>query len=109
MVDLKKQRGLFTWSLGSSHQNAILNALSELTSSLIEDLTDYRRSIWRRLRTGQSQRHIARALRRHPQSVSQAIGRGHIKSILQGEHAIREALGAESKPASVYPKRSNRK
>ena len=109
MLDLKKRRGLFAWKLGSGYLDTILNALSGLTSSLIEDLTDYRRSIWRSLRTGQTQRQIARMLHRHPQSVSQAIGRGHIKSIIQGEQAIRAALGAISKPVSVYPRRSNRK
>ncbi len=89
----QRSRGVgIAWEIGPPFERGVLQALSSMVGSRIDDLTDYRYQIWRLLRDGHTQTEVARKLRRHTQSVSSATARGHIRSLIEGESAIRSIL-----------------
>ena len=92
MTLLKKKASRASWQVGGPVQRSALQALSDMSDSLIEDLTEFRYRIWRLLRAGSSQSEVARTMRRHPQSISNAVAGGHIRALIEGEAAIRAVL-----------------
>lgn len=95
MTLLKKQKASrASWQIGGPVERSVLQALSDMSDSLIEDLTDFRYGIWRHLRRGSSQSQIARTMKRHPQSISNAVAGGHLRALIEGEQAIAAVLDA---------------
>jgi hypothetical protein len=109
ITNLKRDQAAFIWNVGTAFDNGLLSLLSVLVNSMIEDLTPYRHSIWRLLREGENQRQVARELRKHPQSVSQAVRKGNIAAISRTEEIIREILKIIDKSKTVYPTGVNHK
>jgi len=96
---LKKRRAPASiWQIGEPVQRSVLQALADMSDSLIEDLTDFRYSIWRNLREGKSQSQVAGSMKRHAQSISNAVAAGHLRALILGEKAMSAVLGSiESK------------
>jgi len=109
ITNLKRDHAAFVWNVSTEFDNGLLSLLSVLANTMIEDLTPYRHSIWRLLREGKNQRQIARELRKHPQSVSQAVKKGNIAAISRAEDVIREILKIIDKSKTVYPAGVNHK
>jgi hypothetical protein len=98
----KKKTSRASWQIGAPVERSVLQALSDMSDSLIEDLTDFRYGIWRRLRRGSSQSQIAQTMKRHPQSISNAVAGGHLRALIEGEQAIAAVLGSiQSKKADL--------
>jgi hypothetical protein len=109
LTEIKRGRTPFRWKVSTAFDDDLLDLLSVLADSMIEDLTPYRHSIWRLLRQGKTQRQVARELRKHPQSVSQATSKGNIAAINRAEGVIREILRIIDKSKTVYSARVNQK
>lgn len=93
MRELKKKTPTRArWQIGGPVERSALQALSDMSDSLMEDLTDFRYEIWRLLRHGIPQSRIARTLNRHPQSISTAVAGGHLRALIAGEKAIAKVL-----------------
>jgi DNA-binding CsgD family transcriptional regulator len=109
IVNLKREQRAFDWKVGTEFDNGLLNLLSALSSSMIDNLTPYRHSIWRLLRSGKSQKQMADELGKHPQSVSQAVKSGNIAAISRSEEVIRDILRIIDKSKTVYSRGINQK
>ena len=90
-----KSKGRFArWLIASEAENVVLDALSEAAHALRSDLTDYQREVLQHLSMGLSQADIAQALDKLPQSVSDAVRRGHLNVVLELDALIRARLQA---------------
>jgi hypothetical protein len=102
MSMLKKKSSRASWQIGGPVEQSVLQALSDMSDGLIDDLTEFRYRIWRLLRTGSPQSQVARTMKRHPQSISSAVAGGHLRALIEGEEAIRAVLGSfQSKMVDV--------
>ena len=82
---LKRRNRFCNWDLGRGELDGSLEALVELSNSLIQRMTAYQREIWRLLRSGRSQAQIAKMLSKHQQSVSRAVIDGGTNLLLMAE------------------------
>ena len=89
---LKRRNRFCSWDLGRGELDGSLEALVELSNSLIQRMTAYQREIWRLLRSGRSQAQIAKMLSKHQQSVSRAVIDGGTNLLLMAEKQIQTLL-----------------
>ncbi len=96
MFDLKRagvaKRSPILWEIGSPFERTVLQALSDLTNALSEDLSPVQRQVWRKVRQGIPQRQVAEELGKKPQSVSRAVAGGNVMQLVAGEGALRTVL-----------------
>lgn len=86
-----KRSGRFSaWSLGDAlgADEQILEAMSNASDALVRDMTDYQFQVYARLSEGGSQKSVAEALGKSPQSVSDAVKRGRVEEAIDIESAI---------------------
>ncbi|HOC42290.1 MAG TPA: hypothetical protein PKJ99_04645 [Thermoanaerobaculales bacterium] len=91
---IKKERRFCRWLIGDATTNAALDALTEMSNAVLEDMTVYQREVYRLLASGLSQAEIAGRMRKHRQSVSDAVRRGHAELVLEAAAAIGGLLHA---------------
>lgn len=85
---IKKQRRFCRWLIGGAAGNTTLDALTEISNAVLEDMTAYQREVYRLLAGGLNQAEIAAQMGKHPQSVSDAVRRGHAELVLEARGAI---------------------
>lgn len=93
---IKRDRRFCRWLIGGATVNTTLDALTEISNAVLEDMTDYQREVYRELAAGRSQTDIAALLSKHRQSVSDAAKRGHAESVLEARAAINGLLAEVS-------------
>jgi hypothetical protein len=91
---LKRKNRFCSWDLGRRELDGSLEALVELSNGLIQRMTAYQREIWRLLRSGHSQKEIAKMLSKHQQSVSRAVIDGGAHLLLLAEKQIEMLLAS---------------
>ncbi len=91
---IKKERRFCRWLIGDGTTNAALDALTEISNAVLEDMTAYQREVYRLLASGLSQAEIAGRMGKHRQSVSDAVRRGHAELVLEAADAIGSLLAA---------------
>jgi hypothetical protein len=92
-MDRAKRRNEFSaWLLGKGIFDSVLDSLTEMSSVLVEDMTEYQYEVFKLLEAGFSQKDIAKKLGKHPQSVSDAARRGAALQILGAYETIRSVL-----------------
>lgn len=91
---IKKERRFCRWLIGDGTTNAALDALTEISNAVLEDMTVYQREVYRLLASGLSQTEIAGRMGKHRQSVSDAVRRGHAELVLEASDAIGRLLDA---------------
>ena len=93
MDDVKTQRLFGAWLLQDRKRSAVLDALTRLSNAFVEDMTDYQRTVYSRLREGATRSGIADELGKYRQSVSDAARRGAADLVLEAEEAVDRTLG----------------
>ncbi len=78
-------------AIGHALSDATLTALIEAANTLREEMTDYQFEVFSLLKSGLSQKDIARRLGKFDQSVSDAAKRGHTELVI----ALDAAIGAQ--------------
>jgi DNA-binding NarL/FixJ family response regulator len=63
-----------------------------MSNTLLEDMTVYQRGVFALVEQGFSQKDIARELKKHPQSVSDAVMRSKAGLVLEAHQAIKDML-----------------
>ncbi len=92
MDRVRKERRFCRWEVGKPAIDAALTSLSDQSNASIESMTPYQRRIFQLLREEMLQVDIAKKLRKHQQSVSEATKRGRADLVVDGEAAIRALL-----------------
>jgi len=95
MKNLKRQRQFATWLLADQKTSAVLTSLSRLSNLLVENMTDYQRTVYQLMRDGLSGSEIASRLGKYPQSVSEAAKRGGADLVIEAETTITRVLSTE--------------
>jgi DNA-binding CsgD family transcriptional regulator len=93
---IKRDRRFCRWLIGGATVNTTLDALTEISNAVLEDMTEYQREVYRQLAAGLNQTDIAALLSKHRQSVSDAVKRGHAESVLEARAAINGLLAEVS-------------
>jgi len=84
-----KEENLFCfWDVGDQTLSQTLTALTELTNYLIEQLSDYQKSIYALFELGLNQKEIATKLGKFPQSAWKVMRKSKIPQIHYGEKTI---------------------
>jgi len=78
--------------IGDAAVSSALGALTEISNAVLEDMTRYQREVYRLLASGLNQGEIAARLGKYPQSVSDAVKRGHAELVIEASAAISELL-----------------
>jgi hypothetical protein len=92
MRAIKKQRRFSKWLIGGPTGNTALDALTEISNAVLEDMTAYQRDVYQLLAGGLSQAEIAVQMGKHRQSVSDAVKRGHAECVIEARGAINGLL-----------------
>lgn len=92
MQRIKKRNRFCCWLLGEPIFDAVLTSLVEMSNALLEDMTQYQREVFILLEQGFAQKIVARKLKKHPQSVSDAVKRSKAGIVLDAHRAIRGLL-----------------
>ncbi|MDY6952645.1 MAG: hypothetical protein SWE60_14125 [Thermodesulfobacteriota bacterium] len=92
MQRIKKKKRFCSWHVGNPEQDAVLNALTEMSNVFMEEMTDHQWKVFQLTRKGLSGKAAAEALQKHPQSISDAIKRGKAHLVLEAETAIGKVL-----------------
>ncbi len=88
MIRIKKRKRFCCWLIADDVQNTVLDTLTETTNALLGGMTAYQRQVYVLFRQGLAQNAIARKMNKHPQSISDALARGHGEIVLDAERAI---------------------
>jgi len=92
MRRLKRERGFCKWAVGYPFLDQVLTSLTEMSNTLLKNMTPYQHELYCRLKSGASKTTIATVLKKHKQSVSNSIKRGGAELVLQAEETIRMTL-----------------
>ncbi|MBK5912458.1 hypothetical protein CCR85_13275 [Rhodothalassium salexigens] len=99
MARLKTRDAPCVWQVGDGLEARTLTSLAALVEAALADLTDYQFAVYERLARGDSQKDVAEALGKFPQSVSDAAHRGKLALLIDAEATLRARLAtlAQSK------------
>jgi DNA-binding CsgD family transcriptional regulator len=106
ILHLKKRRRFCAWLMGNPTLDAALDSLSEMSNSLLDEMTEYQRNVYRLLAGGHAQKEIAARMQKLPQSVSDAIKRGRADLVLEAKEAIAGLLAARGQSNIMEPRRT---
>ena len=94
-IERLKTTGAFcAFRIGDELENATLDALLNLADAQVARMTDYQYEVFRMTGAGRSQKDVAEALGKFPQSVSDAVKRSLADEVLAAERAVRARLRA---------------
>ena len=89
---LKRKRLFCSWSFGHKVLDGVLTSLTELSNTLIEDMTDNQRGVFVLARGRLKGVEVAERLGVSSQAASSAAVRGRVDLVLDAELRIREVL-----------------
>jgi hypothetical protein len=89
---LKRQNRFCQWLLPDQVNGEVLTSLCEMSNEIYSRMTPYQRQVYHGLRDGLSQKSIAERLKKHPQSVSDAVRRGGAELLMGADQAIDQLL-----------------
>jgi hypothetical protein len=92
MRRLKRERGFCKWAAGDPFLDQLLTSLTEMSNTLLKNMTPYQHELYCRLKSGEAKTTIASTLKKHKQSVSNSVKRGGAELVLQAEETIRMTL-----------------
>lgn len=91
---LKRQGRHCHWHFDDRLESRTLTSLCELVEAGLEGMTGYQHDVYSGLKAGLTQKQVAASLKKYPQSVSDAVRRGHIERVLEAEQVIEARLSA---------------
>ena len=94
MSGLKSSGAFCRWLLDDPLLSDTVEALTESANAFLEPATDYQYQVYTLLEQGLSQRDIAKALDKFPQSVSDAVKRARLELVIRMDQLIRRHLMA---------------
>jgi hypothetical protein len=89
---LKRQKRFCRWLIADSTTNRVLDSLTELSHEIYSRMTEYQRTVYHQLQTGSTRKKVAENLKKHPQSVSDAVKRGGAEILLDAEQTVNDLL-----------------
>jgi hypothetical protein len=94
MARLKRSGRTTRWLIADTPVDPMLTALTDLSEAFVEDMTNYQYDVYRLLASGVTQKAAAAELGKFPQSISDAVKRGHVDLVIEAERAVRLQLEA---------------
>jgi DNA-binding CsgD family transcriptional regulator len=92
MTKIKKRNRYCHWDTGQGLLDEILISLSELSNTMLENMTPYQREVYKLFKQGYSQKGITVRLKKHQQSVSEAVRRSNAEQVIDAEDRIHRIL-----------------
>jgi hypothetical protein len=92
MNSIKRTGNFCRWVLGPPTLDSALSSLCMMSNAILEDMTSYQREVFIHLERGTAQNEIARKLKKHPQSISEAVKRSKAFLVLDAHRAISSML-----------------
>jgi SatD family (SatD) len=91
--NLKETGRYASWQLGNIIHDKTLESLCEISNTLVNDMSEYQRTVFDFLSAGLTQKQIADQLGKYTQSVWDAVQRSKAVYIIEGQKTINLILG----------------